>query len=159
MPAARSASERAGIASRRFQRDPSAAAADNSTLAVCETVESVSASNARTRAAFAPGADDARVIARDMEPHLTADHLRALPAYEIAVVASIGGGTTTPFTARTLPLAPGNDERARRAVAESRRRLIALEHEQARELRTAATQPAGGKPRIQSMKDGGAARR
>jgi hypothetical protein len=91
--------------------------------------------NARTRCVFALGADDARVIARDTEPHLNADHLRALPAYEIAVRASWGGGTTPPFTARTLPLTPADPARADDAVASSRRRYTVPHAEAEADLR------------------------
>jgi hypothetical protein len=91
--------------------------------------------NARTRAVFALGAEDARVIARDTEPHLAADHLRALPAYEIAVRASVNGGTTSPFTARTLPLAHGHAAQADEAVASSRRRYTVPRKQAEAELR------------------------
>jgi hypothetical protein len=78
--------------------------------------------NARTRCIYPVGAEDARVLARELEPHLSAEHLRALPAYEIAVTVSAAGHTSAPFTARTHPLQPGDPEVARRVIADSRRR-------------------------------------
>ncbi|MGH3425988.1 MAG: type IV secretory system conjugative DNA transfer family protein [Mycobacteriales bacterium] len=78
--------------------------------------------NARTRCIYPVGAEDARVLARELEPHLSAEHLRGLPAYEIAATISAAGHTTQPFTARTLPLGPGDPAAARRVIAESRRR-------------------------------------
>jgi len=59
--------------------------------------------NARTHILFQLGVKDARTLAESFTP-LTADDLRHLGAYEIAVRPSIGGSTLTPVTGQTYPL-------------------------------------------------------
>lgn len=59
-------------------------------------------SNARSRAVFQCGQDDARYLARGFAP-LDAAALMNLPRFEMAARLSIGGETSRPFTVRTLP--------------------------------------------------------
>jgi hypothetical protein len=59
--------------------------------------------NARSRVVFQCGAADARLIARDFEPYLGEEDLRALGAFEVAMALSAGGNTSRPFTAFTRP--------------------------------------------------------
>jgi hypothetical protein len=58
---------------------------------------------ARTHVLFQLGVDDAETLARSFTP-LTADDLRNLGAYEVAVRPSVGGATLTPVTGTTYPL-------------------------------------------------------
>jgi len=60
------------------------------------------ASNARSRAVFQCGPDDAATLEREFAP-LRAATLMALPRFEMAVRLSIDGRTSEPFTARSLP--------------------------------------------------------
>lgn len=57
----------------------------------------------RTQIAFSLELDDARALAPRLAP-LTPDDLTGLPAYEIALRASVNGSTLPPATGRTLPL-------------------------------------------------------
>lgn len=59
-------------------------------------------SNARSRAVFQTGQDDAAYLAREFAP-LDAAALMALPRFEMAARLSVSGETSRPFTARTLP--------------------------------------------------------
>lgn len=59
-------------------------------------------SNARSRAVFQCGQDDAAYLAREFAP-LDAGALMALPRFEMAARLSIGGETSRPFTMRTFP--------------------------------------------------------
>ncbi len=59
-------------------------------------------SNARSRAVFQCGQDDAAYLAREFAP-LDATALMSLPRFEMAARLSIGGETSRPFTLRTLP--------------------------------------------------------
>jgi hypothetical protein len=57
--------------------------------------------------------DDANALAPSFGPHLTADDLRGLAAYEIAMRLSIKGSTRPPVTGTTLPLSePTSDPAA-----------------------------------------------
>jgi len=62
-------------------------------------------SNARSRAVFQCGLDDAAALARQFPP-LDAAALMALPRFAMAARLSIGGQTSDAFTLRTLPPAP-----------------------------------------------------
>lgn len=59
-------------------------------------------SNARSRAVFQCGQDDASYLAREFAP-LDATALMSLPRFEMAARLSIRGETSRPFTLRTLP--------------------------------------------------------
>lgn len=71
----------------------------------------------RSQIVFQVEAADATLLARSFGPTLTADDLRSLPAYEVAMRLSINGQTSRPMTGKTRPLpeATGNgaDLRAR----------------------------------------------
>jgi hypothetical protein len=58
---------------------------------------------ARTHVVFQLGVDDAEKLAKSFTP-LTADDLRHLGVFEIAVRPSVGGATLTPVTGATYPL-------------------------------------------------------
>lgn len=60
-------------------------------------------SNTGSRVTFQTTADDARVLARDLEPYLTAADLRGLASREIAVRIATPDRVLPPFTGRTLP--------------------------------------------------------
>lgn len=59
-------------------------------------------SNARSRAVFQCGQDDAAYLAREFAP-LDAAALMSLPRFEMAARLSISGATSQPFTVRALP--------------------------------------------------------
>jgi hypothetical protein len=61
------------------------------------------AANARTRVVFQCGQDDARVLAREFEPTLSAWDLRDLGRFEVAVRLCTDGRTGEPFTGLTRP--------------------------------------------------------
>jgi Type IV secretory system Conjugative DNA transfer/Type IV secretion-system coupling protein DNA-binding domain len=58
----------------------------------------------RSRVIFQLGLDDAKALAPTLAPHLTADDLRGLPAFEIALHPTINNATRPPVTGATLPL-------------------------------------------------------
>lgn len=58
---------------------------------------------ARTHVVFQLGVDDAEKLAKSYTP-LTADDLRHLGVFEVAVRPSVGGATLTPVTGTTYPL-------------------------------------------------------
>lgn len=58
----------------------------------------------RSQVIFQVEYDDAKLLARSFEPSLTADDLRNLPAYEVALRLCIDGRTSRPFTGLTRPL-------------------------------------------------------
>ena len=66
------------------------------------------ASNARSRAVFQCGQDDATALARQFAP-LDARALMNLQRFAMAARVSIGGQTSAPFTLRTLPPMPVAD--------------------------------------------------
>lgn len=76
--------------------------------------------NARSRVLFQLGGSDARTLAKDLAPHLTADDLMGLGAYEIIASLSTGARVAPPVTGRTLPPPPatGQAEAARTASRE-----------------------------------------
>jgi hypothetical protein len=61
---------------------------------------------ARTRLAFAPSAEDARILASEFRPHLRADDLLGLGGYELAGMVATDDGSTVPVTVATTPLPP-----------------------------------------------------
>lgn len=75
-------------------------------------------SNARSRAVFQCGQDDAAYLAREFAP-LDASALMALPRFETAARLSIGGQTSQPFTMRTVPLADVTDRTVASDIAEA----------------------------------------
>lgn len=71
--------------------------------------------NAKSRLVFQTAASDAAVLAKELSPHLTAEDLRGLREFEVALSISVGGHVAPPATGVTLP-APeptGSGERAR----------------------------------------------
>jgi hypothetical protein len=58
----------------------------------------------RSQVVFQVELADAKLLARSFEPSLTADDLRSLPAYEVAMRLSIDGRTSRPMTGQTRPL-------------------------------------------------------
>ena len=60
-------------------------------------------SNVGSRVIFQSTADDSRILARDLEPHLTAADLRGLGRREIAVRIATPDRVLPPFTGRTEP--------------------------------------------------------
>jgi hypothetical protein len=59
--------------------------------------------NCRTRVVLPTSASDARVLAAEFSPHLTAQDLQGLDAYEAVAAVSVGGRTAVPTTIQTLP--------------------------------------------------------
>lgn len=62
--------------------------------------------NARNRASFKLGHDDARVLAREFDPHLAEADLRGLRAFEIYAGLQAGGSAQPPCSAITHPAPP-----------------------------------------------------
>lgn len=62
--------------------------------------------NVGTLVCFRLGADDAETIGAEFEPEITARDLTRLAEHQIALRLSVGGVTTAPFTAVTLPPPP-----------------------------------------------------
>lgn len=104
----------------------------------------------RTQIAFSLELDDARALAPRFAP-LTADDLTGLPAYEIALRASVNGPTLPPATGRTLPLTPATtDGSAIAKVSRERYGVPRVAVEAALSARTAVEQRTprlGRKPR------------
>jgi len=78
----------------------------------------VALNSARSKVAFGTSAGDARRLAEEFGPTVTADMLMSLAAFEAIAAVSTGGTVTPPFTLRTRPLAPavpGREAAVRRA--------------------------------------------
>lgn len=60
--------------------------------------------NTRTRVVFQTSADDARLLAREFDPHLTPADLMGLGPYEVVMSLAVGAQTVPPVTGRTRPL-------------------------------------------------------
>jgi hypothetical protein len=71
--------------------------------------------NARSRIVFQTSAGDAHVLARELAPHLAAEDLQGLSAFEVVATVSAGARIAPPVTGRTLlpPPATGLAEEAR----------------------------------------------
>lgn len=78
----------------------------------------------RTQVAFSLELDDARALAPRFAP-LTTDDLTGLPAYEVALRASVNGSTLPPPTGRILPLATSTTDGAVVAAASRERYGVA----------------------------------
>lgn len=88
---------------------------------------------ARTHVVFQLGVDDAEKLAKSFTP-LTADDLRHLGVFEIAVRPSIGGATLTPVTGTTYPLPEPTTDGDALAKASRQRYGIELDEVEARTL-------------------------
>lgn len=101
-------------------------------------------SNARTKVVWQTGADDARLMAREFAPHLTADDLRGLDRFEVAMRVCVAGRVSDPTIGRTLPL-PEPTHGALSARAWSRRHYgrDRAEVEAATRQRSQLTPPTG----------------
>jgi hypothetical protein len=62
--------------------------------------------NCRSKVVWQLSADDARLLAREFQPYLTAEDLQGLGPYEIAALIATGGAVAPPVTGTTLPLSP-----------------------------------------------------
>lgn len=60
--------------------------------------------NTRSRVVFQTSADDARLLAREFDPHLTPADLMGLGPYETVMSLAAGAQTVAPVTGRTRPL-------------------------------------------------------
>src|SRR5581483_1804874 len=59
--------------------------------------------NARSRVVFQLAASDARTVARELAPHLSAADLQGLGEYEVVASLSAGARVAAPVTGVTLP--------------------------------------------------------
>lgn len=59
--------------------------------------------NCRSKISFQLSADDARLVAREFQPYLSAEDLQGLGPYEIVAQVAAGGSVVPPLTARTFP--------------------------------------------------------
>ncbi len=71
-----------------------------------EAVRADVLANVGSRVIFQPGADDARVLARDLQPHLTDADLKGLGAREIVATVATADRRLPPATGTTLPPDP-----------------------------------------------------
>ncbi len=82
--------------------------------------------NARSRIIFQTSSSDAGTLAKDLVPHLTAEDLQGLAAFEVVATLSTGGRIAPPVTARTLlppePTGLGDTVRARSRARYGRNR-------------------------------------
>lgn len=78
--------------------------------------------SARTKVAFQASAEDARRLADEFGPMVSADMLTGLTAFEAIGAVSVGGATTDPFTFKTVPLGDPIPGRARATRNASRER-------------------------------------
>ena len=76
--------------------------------------------NARSKAVFQTSADDARVLAREFAPYLTAADLQGLGPFEAVLAASAGARVLPPATIATLPPPPPTGPEAARALSRQR---------------------------------------
>ncbi len=81
----------------------------------------------RSQIVFQVEVEDAKLLARSFEPSLSADDLRALPAYEVAMRLAVNGQTSRPMTGKTRPLPDATSDgselrrRSREQYGQSRR--------------------------------------
>jgi hypothetical protein len=68
--------------------------------------------NARSRVIFQVAAGDAKVLARELAPHLGAVDLQGLGPYEVVVTLSVGARVAPPVTAVSYPPPPSSGQRA-----------------------------------------------
>jgi DNA helicase HerA-like ATPase len=68
--------------------------------------------NARSRAMFRLGHDDAKALSRDLGPYLSQSDLEGLQAYEVALRLNAGGAIQPPTTGTTRNLAPARNGQA-----------------------------------------------
>jgi len=68
-----------------------------------ESLASAILGNVGTLISFCLGSEDAEIIAKELFPIFTAEHLQNLPAYNSYLKLSIDGSTSEPFSAMTLP--------------------------------------------------------
>ncbi|HKR82500.1 MAG TPA: TraM recognition domain-containing protein [Candidatus Saccharimonadales bacterium] len=87
-----------------------------------EAVRAAALGTARTQIFFQTEFEDAQLVAKRVEPTMTADDLRHLGRYEIAARLCVNGQTRTPVTGRTLPLPPATRDaiELRRVLADAR---------------------------------------
>jgi hypothetical protein len=62
--------------------------------------------NARSRVLFQTSASDARVLAKELAPHLDAADLQGLGPYEVVATIAVGARVAPPATGVTLPPPP-----------------------------------------------------
>jgi hypothetical protein len=84
------------------------------------TLRGVAVNSARTKVAFQASAEDARRLADEFGPMVTADMLAGLTAFEAIGAVSVGGATSDPFTFKTEPLGDPIPGRARAVRSASR---------------------------------------
>ena len=82
----------------------------------------------RSTVAFQLGWEDAATLSRSFGPHLTADDLRGLGAYEFALRPTVNSQTISPVTGSALPLPPPS--RNGRAVAAASQRRHGMPRQQ-----------------------------
>ncbi len=113
--------------------------------------------NARSRIIFQVAAGDARVLSRELAPHLSAEDLQGLAAYEVVVTLSAGARIAPPVTGRTLlpPASTGLAEEARKRSRERYGRDRA-EVEAAILARHEGRRPSGGVGRREVQSDSSA---
>lgn len=99
--------------------------------------------NARSRVIFQTAADDARVLARELAPHLNAADLRGLGPRDVVVTLATGAQVAPPATGRTLPPPPPTGQ-AYAARAASRQRYGRDRADIEAALRSRHTPTAGG---------------
>ena len=68
--------------------------------------------NARSRVIFQVAASDAKVLARELAPHLSSADLQGLGPYEAVVTLSVGARVAPPVTAVSYPPPPSSGQRA-----------------------------------------------
>jgi type IV secretory pathway TraG/TraD family ATPase VirD4 len=68
--------------------------------------------NARSRVVFQTGAEDARLLAREFEPHLTPADLQGLGPHEVVAAFAVGAHVAPPATGVTSPPPPATSRAA-----------------------------------------------
>jgi hypothetical protein len=84
-------------------------------------LRAMAVNSARTKVAFQASAEDARRLADEFGPMVTADMVAGLAAFEAIGMVSVGGATTDPFTFRATPLGEAIPGRARAVRSASRK--------------------------------------
>jgi hypothetical protein len=101
--------------------------------------------NARSRVIFQPSAADARRLAQEVAPRLTAQDLQGLGAHEVVATLAIGSRVTPPATGITRPAPPVISDGA--AIRERSRQLYGRERvEIEAEMRARHERPGGVGP-------------
>ena len=84
--------------------------------------------NVGTMIIFRVGADDAKYLAQEVDPHFSEEDLINLPRYSMYLKLMIDGATSRPFSAETIPLLNRKNSLKDRVIAYSQKSYSSPKH-------------------------------